>query len=306
MSSGKILIIDDEETFLQAYRDKLGSEGYVIETATTAAAALEKLDQPGWDVVLLDQKLQGPAGPDSGVDLVDEIARRAPATRILLVTGYATAKAIARAFDSGVHDYLQKDELFSALLAPKLRTAVEVARALRLASHTSEETEAEIRATWLAVSSETDPHRKGKQLEDLMVLLMKTIPGFRHTTPRRRNELEEIDVLVRNESSDPFWAREGAYILFECKNWSKPVGASELREFATKLERRYGRCRLGIFVAPGGFTEPLKLELLRRSKEEHLILLLGDTELRRWVESRDRGRFLKDLHERAVVETNGH
>jgi ActR/RegA family two-component response regulator len=306
MNSGKILIIDDEATFLEAYREKLGREGYAVETATDAPTALQKLDQPGWDVVLLDQKLQGHPGPDSGLDLVDEIILRAPRARVILVTGYATAKAVTQAFDAGVHDYLQKDALFTALLLPKLRTAVETARALRLASLTSDETEAEIRRTWAAVSSATDPNRKGKLLEDLMVLILKTIAGFQHASPRRKNDIEEIDLLVRNESSDPFWSKEGLYLLVECKNWSKPVGAPELREFAYKLKHRYDRCRLGLLVAPGGFAETVKVELLTRRKDSLLILLLGHAELRELVESTDRSAFLKKLHTGAIVELNGH
>jgi hypothetical protein len=84
------------------------------------------------------------------------------------------------------------------------------------------------------------------------------------------------------------------------------VGAPELREFANKLERRYERCRLGLLVAPGGFTDTLKLELLTRRKDSYLILLLGHAELRELVESADRDAFLKKLHTGAIVELNGH
>ena len=96
-----------------------------------------------------------------------------------------------------MHDYLQKDELFNALLVPKLRGAAESARALRMAGMTSDDTETAVRMTWEAAQHETDANRKGKLLEDLLVLLIKTIPGFRHATPRRQNDIEEIDILIR-------------------------------------------------------------------------------------------------------------
>jgi hypothetical protein len=47
-----------------------------------------------------------------------------------------------------------------------------------------------------------------------MVLLFKTIPGFHQVSVRRRNEVEEIDLLIRNESADPLWVNERtSYIL---------------------------------------------------------------------------------------------
>lgn len=306
MSPGKILIIDDKKSFLEIYEERLGEQGYLVETALTAKVALEKLAQTGWDVVLLDQKLEGGHGPDTGLDLIPEIVRRAPRARILLVTAYATPKAVTLAFDAGAHDYLQKDELFDALLVPKLRNAVETARALRLAAMTTDEAEAEIRQTWAAARTEPDPNRKGKLLEDLMVLLLTTLHGWVLASPRRRNDLEEIDVLVRNESTDPLWSKEGPCILVECKNWSKPAGAPELRDFAYKMEHRYGRCRLGLFVAPGGFAETVKLDLLSRRKDRLLILLLDVDGLTRLVESTDRNAFLKKMHTDALVAQNGH
>lgn len=304
--TGKILIIDDDPSFLRVYKDRLGEEGYQVDAATDVSSALVKLDQPGWDVVLLDQKLQGRDGPDSGLDLISEVTRRAPAAKIILVTAFASTEAIQRAFRDGVYDYLEKGRFFAVLLVAKLRNAIEAVRAHRIAELVPSEIEASIKELWGAVESEQDPNRKGKLLEDLMVLLLKTIPGFHHANTRRRNELEEIDVLVRNESSDPFWSKEDPYILVECKNWSKPVGVPELLSFLNKLERRYGRCRLGLFIAPGGFAETFRQALLTERKEDKLVLLLGRDQLRELVESADRSAVLKRLHEAAVVETNGH
>jgi DNA-binding NtrC family response regulator len=93
MIAGKVLIVDDEDAFLNLYERKLGKQGYLVEAAKDRDSALKKLEAPGWDAVLVDQRLQGVDGPDSGLDLIPEIVRRAPRARILLVTGYATAKA---------------------------------------------------------------------------------------------------------------------------------------------------------------------------------------------------------------------
>jgi CheY-like chemotaxis protein len=305
--TGKILIVDDDPSFLKLYQDRLGEEGYAVEAARDRAAALQKLAANAWDVVLLDQKLEGPGGPDSGFDLLAEITRRSPGAKTILVTAHATTTAIHRAFREGVYDYLQKDNLFTALLVAKLRNLMELVRAQRLGELTDAEAESAIRDTWDAVQLEADPNRKGKLLEDLMALLLKTIRGFHQTSSNRRNETEEIDVLVRNESTDAFWVNERtSYILLECKNWSKPVGVAELRSFIHKVERKFDRCRLGLLVAPGGFTESLRAELRAERKNDKLVVLLGREDLAGLVASRDRSETLKELHERAVIDLNGH
>jgi hypothetical protein len=140
-----------------------------------------------------------------------------------------------------------------------------------------------------------------------MVLLFRTIPGFHQVSVRRRNELEEIDVLIRNESTDPLWVNERtSYILVECKHWSKPVDVGELRSFAWKIQHRFGRCRLGFFVAPGGFTSAFKEALRAEAKDDVLVVLVDRDALRELVLSADRNAALKRLHERAVVGQNGH
>lgn len=304
--TGKILIIDDDPSFLKLYEDRLGEEGYVVEAARDRATALQKLDANAWDVVLLDQKLEGPGGSDSGLDLIAEITRRSPGAKTILVTAYATTTAINRAFREGVYDYLQKDNLFTSLLVAKLRNVLEFVRAQRLGELTNAETEAAIQDMWAMTQNESDPNRKGKLLEDLMALLLKTIPGFHQVSTQRKNEAEEIDVLVRNESMDPVWTNERTFILVECKHWSKPVGASEFRNFFQKVERKFDRCKLGFFVAPGGFTAPLQAELRAERKNNKLVVLIGPKDLSELIASNDRNETLKQFLERAIIELNGH
>jgi len=103
---GRILIVDDDVAFLKAYRLLLGQERDDIETATDQDAALGHLDRGGWDVVLLDQKLRGAGGPDTGIDLVQEVLCRAPGARPIIVTAYASPDVVLRAFEAGAYDYL--------------------------------------------------------------------------------------------------------------------------------------------------------------------------------------------------------
>ena len=86
-------------------------------------------------------------------------------------------------------------------------------------------------------------------------MLFRATPGFERIQTRLRNEMEEIDIDGANRSADPTWANEGPYLVGECKNWSKPCGAPELRAFHGKLTTKFGRVRGGFFIAPGGVAK---------------------------------------------------
>jgi CheY-like chemotaxis protein len=295
------LIVDDDADFLDLYREELGLLGYRVETTQSSADAKTMLDQ-SWDVVLVDQRFHG---VDEGLDLLREVAVRSPRAKAILVTAYPSPDAIRAAFEHGAYDYLEKGKLFSTLLEVKLRNAVQAARAERFAEISPAESDELIRALWVEVQAETDRNRKGKLLEDLMVAVLRTIKGFHQAQPRRKNNIEEIDILVQNGSEDPVWVKEGAYLLVECKNWSGHIGVDELRQFLYKLQHRFQRCRLGFFVSMNGFTGPFKDALLAERKHETLVVLVTGEDIGRLVAAADRSEVLKKLHMRAILELNG-
>src|SRR5688572_2900462 len=124
-SHGRILIVDDDPAFIETYKDLLTAGGYTVEAVTTHPAALRRLEEPGWAVVLVDQKLQGSGSADTGLDLIAESRNRAPGAKVLLVTAYASKEAVERAFRKGAYDYLEKSPIFAAMLEVKGRNAME-------------------------------------------------------------------------------------------------------------------------------------------------------------------------------------
>lgn len=300
--SGRILIVDDSPDFLDTYRTILGTEGYTVVTVEDGKSALAKLDEPGWDLVLLDRKLQGRFGPDTGLDLMRDIQTRAPGAKIILVTGVADAESVERAFTSGAYDYLEKNAYLEAILKVKVRNALEAARERRMAALANGKREEAIRELWHNVRTEKDPHQKGQQLEDLVALLFKSIPGFERTQTNRKSLDEQIDIIIPNESTDPFWQQaQSQYFLGECKNWSKPVGPTELDSFRLDIKRRFGRCRLGFFIGIGGFTQGFQTRLAASREDNVLIVTLDADQLGELVDSRDRNAKLKELHTRALM-----
>jgi DNA-binding NarL/FixJ family response regulator len=80
----RLLIVDDNERFLEAARSTLERDGIeVVGTATTAAEAERQAEELDPDVVLVDLNL----GADSGFDLTRRLAEpRSNYSRVLLIS----------------------------------------------------------------------------------------------------------------------------------------------------------------------------------------------------------------------------
>jgi len=100
-----------------------------------------------------------------------------------------------------------------------------------------------------SLTAETNKEKKDS-LEKVGVLLVKMIEGLDVIKVNVNTETEEIDIIVKNESRDSFWQRLPTPFLIECKNWSKPVGAKEIRDFDGKMNEITFR----IMISTNGVT----------------------------------------------------
>ena len=140
---------------------------------------------------------------------------------------------------------------------------------------------------------------KGRSLEELIARLLASIPGFT-VTGRIRTETEEIDISVLNGSADPRFAREGAVILVECKNWSAKCGKNEFVVFKEKIENRKGRCTLGFLVSWNGFKETITKEMLRASHEHLLVVPIDGKQIREAVRNNTFQKSITDAWTAAI------
>lgn len=99
-----ILLVDDDERILDSARDILEDAGYDIETASTGAAALERLDRRAFNLAVVDFQL-----PDStGLELARQVRERNEFTLVILMTGHASLEMAVKAIQEAVYDYLIK------------------------------------------------------------------------------------------------------------------------------------------------------------------------------------------------------
>jgi DNA-binding NtrC family response regulator len=80
-----VLLVDDERRILSALQRTLRREGYSIETAESAEAALAILEARPVDVVVSDYKMVGV----SGTQLLARVRRRWPSTGRILLSGWS-------------------------------------------------------------------------------------------------------------------------------------------------------------------------------------------------------------------------
>ena len=297
----KVLVVDDDLPVLAIYEELLADLGVACETATSYSDAQQKLGTSEWTLVLIDQKLRGPDGPNDGLGLIGEVDRLSPGAKSIVVTGYADSASVEKAFADGAYDLIEKTETFETLVRVKVRNAMEEARQRWMASLSDPGRDAALLDTWNAAKTERDGPKKGRLLEDTLELLLTKVPGL-HVQARTRSPDEEFDLVVRNESEDPFWSKESPYFLVECKNWSSKVGPTEYDRLLMKLRRRSDRSRLGFLVAVGGFTEGVRSHHATERAEAGLIVLVDRGDLDRLVIDPAPSELLKELHSRAVIE----
>jgi CheY-like chemotaxis protein len=151
-----------------------------------------------------------------------------------------------------------------------------------------------------AVSHQEDSKLKGEILEELMLRLFNSIPGFEAKT-RVHTETEEIDLFILNGSNDAPWRDMGPALLGECKNWSSKCGVPEYTHFESKVRSRYGQCKCGFFVSWNGFAQTFTDQRLRASREGLLIVEIEGSHAEDAVLNDSFDTVLKRLWESAVT-----
>jgi len=99
-----MMLVDDEERFLETTKKLLTRKGYDALTATSGSEALEKLMTENVHVVILDVKMPGM----DGVDTLKAIKSRYPLVEVIMLTGHATVESAVDGLKSGATDYLMK------------------------------------------------------------------------------------------------------------------------------------------------------------------------------------------------------
>jgi DNA-binding NtrC family response regulator len=104
MTTGRILVVDDEINIRGALVTLLEKKGYQVRGAGTGEDALEQLETATADLVLTDLKMPGMGG----MEFLRRLKQKWPDTEVLVMTAYGSIDTAVEAMRCGAYDYLTK------------------------------------------------------------------------------------------------------------------------------------------------------------------------------------------------------
>ena len=100
----RVLIIDDEEKITRILKEAIASEGYDVETCSSAEEALPLIEKGDIDIILCDLRLGGM----DGLELLRRSREISQGTDFVMMTAYASALTAVEAMRLGAYEYLIK------------------------------------------------------------------------------------------------------------------------------------------------------------------------------------------------------
>ena len=100
----KILVLEDDELFLETLEDFLSDEGFIVETATNGEKVTELCYENSYDLYLFDINVP----KLNGIDLLKELRKNNDNTSTIYLTSYKDKEMLTKGFTSGCDDYLKK------------------------------------------------------------------------------------------------------------------------------------------------------------------------------------------------------
>jgi len=108
----RVLLVDDEASFVETLSKRLVLRRLDVVTAASAEEALTVLDREEIDVVVLDVRMPG----IGGIEATRMIRKAHPAVEVILLTGHASLEASMEGMTMGAFDYLLKPVSIDELL----------------------------------------------------------------------------------------------------------------------------------------------------------------------------------------------
>lgn len=109
----KILLVDDDTAFTGVLERGLARRGYLCHRCSSAAKALLSCTSFQPDYILLDLNMPG----ISGLVILPQLLEKAPAARLVVLTGYSSIATAVEATKSGATNYLCKPASIDEILA---------------------------------------------------------------------------------------------------------------------------------------------------------------------------------------------
>jgi DNA-binding NtrC family response regulator len=124
MRPDRVLLVDDEESFVEILAERMRSRGLEVSCATSGREALEMAQEAAYDAVVLDLAMPGL----DGLETLRRMRELQPDLQVMILSGRATVKTAVEAIQLGAIDIFEKPTEVETLVE-RIRSA----RAARLA-----------------------------------------------------------------------------------------------------------------------------------------------------------------------------
>ncbi len=100
----KVLLVDDEQDFVEVLAERLRTRGLTVDTAVTGLTAVVKAEETRFDAIVLDMAMPGM----DGIETLERLLELNPDLQVILLTGRATLEQAVTAIKLGALDLLEK------------------------------------------------------------------------------------------------------------------------------------------------------------------------------------------------------
>ncbi len=100
----RVLVADDERNLRELIVRELGRRGHEVDGVGDGVAALERIAEGPYDVVVLDMKMPR----KEGIDVLRELATMPESPQVIVMTGFQEVATAVEAMKLGAYDYLTK------------------------------------------------------------------------------------------------------------------------------------------------------------------------------------------------------
>lgn len=100
----KVLLVDDEEEFVENLSQRLEIRGLKVTAATRGEDAVSLVDNQSFDAIVLDLAMPGMGG----LETLKKIREKHPDAEIIMLTGHGSVKSSVEAMKLGAEDFLEK------------------------------------------------------------------------------------------------------------------------------------------------------------------------------------------------------
>jgi DNA-binding response OmpR family regulator len=118
MKKLRVLLVDDEQEFVETMADRLQMRDVQATTAYNGEEALSAMEEKEPDVIVLDLKMPG----IDGIEVLRRVKKAYPKVEVIILTGHGSEQDEEAARDLGAFDYVNKPVDLDDLV-PRIKSA---------------------------------------------------------------------------------------------------------------------------------------------------------------------------------------